>query len=129
MAPETQMGTTARVYQPDQLLVQNRHIGNVLNHPLANSNNILESKILSNASIVLIVAYMRTGSTLLGEILREIPDSFYIFEPLRTIESKFNQNTGDTKDNDIEMNTANNITRSVAYVSRHSGILTTCTAH
>ncbi|KAH3835147.1 hypothetical protein DPMN_108491 [Dreissena polymorpha] len=40
----------------------------------------------SDAQKILVVAYMRTGSTLLGEILHQIPGSFYLFEPLRTLE-------------------------------------------
>ncbi|WAQ99556.1 CHST1-like protein [Mya arenaria] len=109
-APDRQMGSATREYQPDQLHCQNRPIDNVTNSP--QSHAIRGSNIISNASIVLIVAYMRTGSTLLGEILREVPESFYIFEPLRTIESKFNrQNTGDKKNKSVEINTADNITR------------------
>ncbi|KAH3835151.1 carbohydrate sulfotransferase 1-like [Dreissena polymorpha] len=44
-------------------------------------------KTSSDAQIILVVAYMRTGSTLLGEILHQIPGSFYLFEPLRTLEN------------------------------------------
>ena len=41
--------------------------------------------VVSNTSIVLIVAYMRTGSTLVGSLFQEYPGSFYVFEPLRAI--------------------------------------------
>jgi len=44
---------------------------------------------MSNASIILILAYMRTGSTFTGDILKQITNSYYIFEPYRTIENTF----------------------------------------
>ncbi|XP_069141632.1 carbohydrate sulfotransferase 3-like [Argopecten irradians] len=37
-----------------------------------------------NRSMVLVVAYMRSGSSLVGDILQQHPSSFYVFEPLRS---------------------------------------------
>lgn len=48
-----------------------------------------KTEILSNASIVLIVAYMRTGSTLTGSIFQEYPGTFYAFEPIRAVFDAF----------------------------------------
>ncbi|KAH3847010.1 hypothetical protein DPMN_089322 [Dreissena polymorpha] len=47
------------------------------------------SSILSNGSIILVIAYMRTGSTLTASILRESERSFYVFEPLHKLEQAF----------------------------------------
>lgn len=35
--------------------------------------------------MVLIVGYMRSGSSLTGDILQHAPNSFYIFEPLHDL--------------------------------------------
>ncbi|KAH3739781.1 hypothetical protein DPMN_046468 [Dreissena polymorpha] len=45
--------------------------------------------ILSNRSIILVIAYMRTGSTLTASILQESERSFYVFEPLHKLEQAF----------------------------------------
>ncbi|XP_045198558.2 carbohydrate sulfotransferase 3-like [Mercenaria mercenaria] len=45
--------------------------------------------VLSHRKIVLIIAYMRTGSTLTGSIFQEYPDTFYVFEPVRLINQAF----------------------------------------
>ncbi|KAL4240877.1 hypothetical protein ACF0H5_001662 [Mactra antiquata] len=45
----------------------------------------------SNGKIVLIVAYMRSGSTLTGALLQEHPKAFYVFEPIRPIKQSFKE--------------------------------------
>ncbi|KAL4233457.1 hypothetical protein ACF0H5_008138 [Mactra antiquata] len=47
--------------------------------------------ILSNDKIVIIVAYMRTGSTLTASLLQEYPKTFYVFEPIRYIMDIYKQ--------------------------------------
>lgn len=42
-----------------------------------------------NYTPVVIVAYMRSGSTFLGNIIQHDPDVFYVFEPLKSIERTF----------------------------------------
>ncbi|XP_045199057.2 carbohydrate sulfotransferase 1-like isoform X2 [Mercenaria mercenaria] len=44
----------------------------------------------SNKKIVLIVAYMRSGSTLTGSLFQAYPGTFYVFEPLRFLVGAFN---------------------------------------
>ncbi|KAH3728410.1 hypothetical protein DPMN_054366 [Dreissena polymorpha] len=44
---------------------------------------------VSHRSIILIIAYMRTGSTLTGSFLRQSERSFYIFEPLHNLAQAF----------------------------------------
>ncbi|XP_060566337.1 carbohydrate sulfotransferase 1-like isoform X2 [Ruditapes philippinarum] len=46
--------------------------------------------VVSKAKIILIIAYMRTGSTLTGAIFQSFPGTFYVFEPIRLIGSFFN---------------------------------------
>ena len=53
-------------------------------------NMTLESKsVLSEAKIVLIIAYMRTGSTLAGAIFQSYAGTFYVFEPIRKLNDFF----------------------------------------
>lgn len=40
----------------------------------------------SNSTQILIVAYIRSGSSLTGDILQQDPDSFYVYEPLHFTE-------------------------------------------
>ncbi|KAH3847014.1 hypothetical protein DPMN_089326 [Dreissena polymorpha] len=47
------------------------------------------STILSNGSIILVIAYMRTGSTLTASILRKSERSFYVHEPLHKLKQAF----------------------------------------
>lgn len=47
--------------------------------------------VLSNKTIVIILAYMRTGSTLTASVFQEYQDSFYVFEPIRWIHAAFSQ--------------------------------------
>jgi len=55
-------------------------------HDISDNNNF---KVLSNKSIILVVAYMRPGSTLTGS-LRQVPSgSFYVFEPLHNLMTTF----------------------------------------
>lgn len=49
--------------------------------------------ILSDKRIVLIMAYMRTGSTLTASVLQEYPGTFYAFEPVRSVHSTFKKST------------------------------------
>ncbi|XP_060566324.1 uncharacterized protein LOC132725246 [Ruditapes philippinarum] len=46
--------------------------------------------VVSKAKIILIIAYMRTGSTLTGAIFQSFPGTFYVFEPIRLIVGFFN---------------------------------------
>ena len=34
---------------------------------------------------VLLLTYMRSGSSLVGDILQHMPDAFYVYEPLRML--------------------------------------------
>lgn len=54
-------------------------------------NQRFDEVVLSNAKIVVISAYMRTGSSLTGAILSKIKRAFYLFEPITEIASQFNQ--------------------------------------
>ena len=58
------------------------------------SKAIRHGQILSNDKIVLIVAYMRTGSTFLGGIFKQYPKLFYLFEPIRHIYETVKSNRG-----------------------------------
>ena len=49
------------------------------------SANLSEKKIITNAKIVIIAAYMRTGSTFMGGMFHHYPGTFYVFEPIRRI--------------------------------------------
>ena len=57
--------------------------------------NTLASKptILSDKKIIIIVAYMRTGSTLTASLFQEFPNTFYVFEPVRSVNTKFKDAT------------------------------------
>lgn len=54
-------------------------------------NNLFDQNepVLSNATIVLIIAYMRTGSTLTGSLFEAHSGTFYAFEPLFGVENAF----------------------------------------
>jgi hypothetical protein len=39
----------------------------------------------SNFAPVVVVAYMRSGSTLTGNLIQQNPDTFYVFEPLHDL--------------------------------------------
>ena len=54
-------------------------------------NQSNDETILSNATFVVIVAYMRSGSSLLGAILSKIEGAFYLFEPITEIANAFNK--------------------------------------
>lgn len=41
---------------------------------------------------VIVLAYMHTGSTYLASILQNHPDTFYEFEPLRSMQYQYNRN-------------------------------------
>ncbi|KAH3739757.1 hypothetical protein DPMN_046444 [Dreissena polymorpha] len=67
---------------------------------IENSSNVSETnvqnfsendkcRVLSNRSILLVIAYMRSGSTLTASILRESERSFYVFEPLHNLLKAF----------------------------------------
>ena len=45
-----------------------------------------EKTIITTAKIVIIAAYMRTGSTFMGGIFQRYPGTFYLFEPLHYID-------------------------------------------
>ena len=45
-----------------------------------------------NYTAVIIVTYMRSGSSLTGEIMQQHPDAFYVFEPLRMLDVSFKAN-------------------------------------
>ncbi|XP_045196739.2 carbohydrate sulfotransferase 1-like [Mercenaria mercenaria] len=47
--------------------------------------------VLSDRKIVLIIAYMRTGSTLTASLFQEFPGTFYVFEPIRGLTGKFKE--------------------------------------
>ncbi|KAH3728407.1 hypothetical protein DPMN_054363 [Dreissena polymorpha] len=59
--------------------------------------------ILSHRSIILIKAYMRTGSTLTGSCLRESERSFNVFEPLHNIAQVFTDAEKNTFDSVIRI--------------------------
>ena len=42
-----------------------------------------------NFTPVIILTYMRSGSSLTGEIMQQHPDAFYVFEPLRMLTITF----------------------------------------
>ena len=48
----------------------------------------VEPLLVRNSSNIIILTYMRSGSTLLGELFRNHPDVFYFYEPLRRIENR-----------------------------------------
>ena len=47
---------------------------------------------VSNAKIVLIIAYMRSGSSFTGGLFNQLPESFYLFEPVRFVFDAFMNN-------------------------------------
>ncbi|WAR23524.1 hypothetical protein MAR_037193 [Mya arenaria] len=51
--------------------------------PFNNTSSRLAAREQTKA--VLLLTYMRTGSSLTGEILQQLPGAFYVFEPLRTL--------------------------------------------
>ena len=77
----------------NQLLTQGEHVHfRPQSEQLLSNYSDLFSKsvpIVSNATIVLIVAYMRTGSTLTGSLFQEYPGNFYAFEPIRAVYDTF----------------------------------------
>ena len=42
---------------------------------------------VQNFTAVIILTYMRSGSSLTGEIMQQHPDSFYVYEPLRMLQT------------------------------------------
>ena len=56
--------------------LQMKNIFGAMNLPITSSSNII------------IVTYMRSGSTLLGEIFKHHPDVFYFYEPFRRIQTR-----------------------------------------
>ena len=46
----------------------------------------IPGRISSNFTAVIILTYMRSGSSLLGDILQQSPEAFYIYEPLHILE-------------------------------------------
>ena len=46
---------------------------------------VSEKKIITSAKIVIIAAYMRTGSSLMGGMFHHYPGTFYLFEPIRNL--------------------------------------------
>ena len=66
--------------------------------PKTSSANLsaLEKKIKTNAKIVVVLAYMRTGSTFMGGMFHHYPGTFYLFEPIRNIFDIFDA-AGDNK--------------------------------
>ena len=61
------------------------------------SVTVTENKIVSYAKIVIIAAYMRTGSTLMGGMFHHHPGTFYLFEPIRHIFDAFTGARNNTK--------------------------------
>ncbi|XP_045185357.1 carbohydrate sulfotransferase 1-like [Mercenaria mercenaria] len=49
------------------------------------SQFIKRERYVESDTIILILAYSRTGSTFVGSIFREIPGSFYLYEPIRNL--------------------------------------------
>lgn len=45
------------------------------------------SEDVQNFTAVIILTYMRSGSSLTGEIMQQHPDSFYVYEPLRMLQT------------------------------------------
>lgn len=45
--------------------------------------------VLSNATIILIIAYLRTGSTLTGSLFEAHAGNFYAFEPIQAVHIAF----------------------------------------
>ncbi|XP_053398395.1 carbohydrate sulfotransferase 1-like [Mercenaria mercenaria] len=58
-------------------------------------NTLNKASIHRNRTIVLIVAYMRTGSTLTGSLFREYSSAFYVFEPLHMLQQAFSRPADD----------------------------------
>ena len=50
---------------------------------------LLFLSVLQNFTPVIILTYMRSGSSLTGEIMQQHPDAFYVFEPLRMLTITF----------------------------------------
>ncbi|XP_052792044.1 carbohydrate sulfotransferase 3-like [Mya arenaria] len=44
------------------------------------------SKVNGKVKVIIILAYMHTGSTYLGDVLHQLPGSFYEYEPLRSLQ-------------------------------------------
>ncbi|KAH3890833.1 carbohydrate sulfotransferase 5-like [Dreissena polymorpha] len=49
-------------------------------------------RIRSHSHIVIIISYMRSGSTLTGDIMQHFPGTFYVFEPFHAMEIRTKQN-------------------------------------
>ena len=75
---KTWKGTPARKTLPE---IINKLIYGVSN----TSTDTRTSLTHSHAKIVLIIAYMRSGSSFLGGMFNQYPESFYLFEPIRFI--------------------------------------------
>ena len=63
------------------------HIGTVYslsprNYVAISNRNTAQNKTVSNITAVVILTYMRSGSSLTGDILQHSPNAFYVFEPL-----------------------------------------------
>lgn len=56
---------------------------NLQNRQLVGENRNVS--ILSDKNIVIIIAYMRTGSTLTASLLQQYPGTFYVYEPIRSL--------------------------------------------
>ncbi|XP_060566735.1 carbohydrate sulfotransferase 1-like isoform X2 [Ruditapes philippinarum] len=63
-----------------------------LSHSSVDSNHIDKiPTVLSDKKVIIIIAYMRTGSTLTASLLQEHPNTFYVFEPIRSVNTKFKE--------------------------------------
>ena len=51
----------------------------------ASIQRILQKKSLTSSKPVLLVTYMRSGSSWLGDITKQANDSIYVFEPFKRI--------------------------------------------
>ena len=55
----------------------------------ANSASVMKNipgRTSPNFTAVIILTYMRSGSSLVGDILQQSPEAFYIYEPLHTLQ-------------------------------------------
>ena len=48
---------------------------------------------VDNSTNVILLTYMRSGSTLLGEVFKSSPDVFYFYEPFRVLEKRLSNST------------------------------------
>lgn len=59
------------------------HVSSKYNTSASDHRTVLKQD--TNFTAVILLTYMRSGSSFTGELLQQAPDSFYVFEPLRML--------------------------------------------